>query len=58
MGALGFDRLIGTTVKHQWRSLCPFCPEAGEMTPFGGTENLFHKFLKNAGFYLTTKILL
>lgn len=45
-----FDMLIAAI--DQW-SHVSLLPEAREIAPFKG-QNMFHKFLKNAGFHLTT----
>lgn len=47
-----FDMLTGTIGIYQLESHRSLLPEIGEMTPFGGRENLFHYFLRNAACYL------
>lgn len=46
-----FDMLIATI--DQW-SHVSLLPEAREIAPFR-EQNMFHKFLRNAGFHLTTR---
>lgn len=52
---VGFDMLTGTIGIYQLESHRSLLPEIGEMTPFGGRENLFHYFLRNAACYLTIR---
>lgn len=39
---------------YQWRAICPFCPKQGKWL-FLVDGNPLHKFLRSAGFSLTTK---
>lgn len=48
---MGFDTLLSATGVCQLESHMSPLPEVRELTPLGGTENLFPKFLRKADFY-------